>query len=142
MKIYLKLGKHYSSEGGSAKDNAQRHSLLCWLETTHILGAKIFPGSFFPFCCVSGMAGCWSWWQIGRALKGTEQEQAARLKSRGQKRGTHAKAERIREPAVEGQVEQGKPWDSAAKSLEAGAPHWGSDCLCRCKCHRKKEFKK
>lgn len=73
------------------------------------------------------MAGSWSWWQIGCAPNGTVQEHTARLKSRGQKRCTHAKAERIREPAVEGQVEQGKRWDSAAKSLEAGATQWGSD---------------
>lgn len=86
-----------------------------------------FPGSFFPLCCGSGTAGCWGWWQLGCALSGTEQQQAARLKSRGQKRRTHAKAQRIREPAVEGQVEQGKRWDSAAKSLEAGAAQWGSD---------------
>lgn len=62
-------------------------------------------------------------------------------KSRGQKRCTHAKAERIREPAVEGQVEQGKWWHSSAKSLEAGTSQWGCDWLCR-QMSEKEEIKK
>lgn len=68
-----------------------------------------------PFCCSSRIAGSRSWWQIACVLNGTKSEHAARLKSRGQKRCTHAKAERIREPVGERQVEQGKRWDSSAK---------------------------